>query len=169
VVARDTHFTLLLDRLERTMTDTAMCRGKIPFPFLGVRSLTMIAVGVGIAPMIQVLRGIFKSRDHYQSSTRQNGRLHSVDCEGSGSDGGAACSTAAQKAGVVEVEADAASTAAQKEGVVEVEVDAASTAAGADKQIGEPSLPASGGVPAQLTVRCSVEKIVLLYGVVSRQ
>lgn len=40
-----------------------MCRGKLDFPFKNVSSLTMIAVGVGVAPMIQTLRNIFKCID----------------------------------------------------------------------------------------------------------
>lgn len=48
-----------------------MCRGKIPFPFPGVKSLTLIAVGVGVAPMIQILRGIFKARDYHCQGTAQ--------------------------------------------------------------------------------------------------
>jgi hypothetical protein len=104
------------------MADTAMCRGKIPFPFVGVRSLTMIAVGVGIAPMIQVLRGIFRSRDYY--------------------DGIAATSAAADLSAEAVAGGEEAACAEEEKGATEL---------------------ASGAVP----VPCGVQKIVLLYGVVS--
>ena len=39
---------------------TAACRGKISFPFdNNITNLIMIAVGIGIAPMINILRKIF--------------------------------------------------------------------------------------------------------------
>ena len=49
--------------------DTAICRGKLNFPFQGVTSLTMIAVGVGVAPMVQTLRGIFKVIDRSRADS----------------------------------------------------------------------------------------------------
>jgi hypothetical protein len=113
----------------------------------------MIAVGVGIAPMIQVLRGIFKSRDHYGSVTRQNGRDRGDGSEGSGCDGSAAHSTAAQNDEVAEEE----------------DVIVRASTAGADKHITETNLPAAADAPARPAVRCGVEKIVLLYGAVSLQ
>lgn len=33
---------------------------KIQYPFVGVKSITMIAVGVGIAPMIQAFHELFR-------------------------------------------------------------------------------------------------------------
>lgn len=40
--------------------DTSLCKGKINYPFeKSVKTITMIAVGAGIAPMIQTLRAIF--------------------------------------------------------------------------------------------------------------
>jgi hypothetical protein len=37
--------------------------GRIPYPFPDIRKLMMIAVGVGIAPFLQMLRHLFKSYD----------------------------------------------------------------------------------------------------------
>ncbi len=56
-----------------SFTDTAMCRGKVDFPFKNVSSLTMIAVGVGIAPMIQTLRSIFKCIDRNRAASSSSG------------------------------------------------------------------------------------------------
>jgi hypothetical protein len=42
------------------------CAGKFQYPFNGVSTITMIAVGVGIAPMIHTLRSIMKDYDTQQ-------------------------------------------------------------------------------------------------------
>ena len=41
------------------ITDNEKCLPRFDFPILGVTSLTLIAVGVGLAPMIQLLRYVF--------------------------------------------------------------------------------------------------------------
>jgi hypothetical protein len=48
------------------------CLGKIPYPFPGVKKLMMIAVGAGIAPMIQILRSLFKDYEKTLSSSCSN-------------------------------------------------------------------------------------------------
>jgi hypothetical protein len=44
------------------------CLGKIAYPFPGSKKLMMIAVGAGIAPMIQILRRLFKDYERAISS-----------------------------------------------------------------------------------------------------
>ncbi len=46
------------------LADNANCVGRIHYPFTSrVSNITMIAVGVGLAPMIHTLRAIFKDYD----------------------------------------------------------------------------------------------------------
>jgi hypothetical protein len=115
------------------LADTEQCRGKVPFPFPGVRSLTLVAVGAGIAPMVQILRGIFKSRDYY-AAARGSAHGNQAACEDSG------VLLPPSPVGVCEVTSEG--TAAQ------ADVDAA--------------VPAEQPPP-----HCGVERVVLLYGVVS--
>lgn len=46
------------------------CLGRVPYPFPGVKHLMLIAVGVGVAPMIQTLRSLLKQ--HQQRRERQS-------------------------------------------------------------------------------------------------
>ena len=39
------------------------CVKRVEFPFQGVKTITMLAVGVGIAPMIRILRAVFEEND----------------------------------------------------------------------------------------------------------
>ena len=48
--------------------DNKLCWGRINYPFIGIDHITMIAVGVGIAPMIQTLRTIIKDNIKYTNS-----------------------------------------------------------------------------------------------------
>ena len=66
------HITLNLEErlfdsfVYASFVDSARCLGRVPFPFASdIKSLTMIAVGVGIAPMLQILRQILKHRDDH--------------------------------------------------------------------------------------------------------
>lgn len=34
----------------------ASCLGALEFPYKGIRSITMIAVGIGVAPMVTILK-----------------------------------------------------------------------------------------------------------------
>ena len=50
--------------------DNSRCEGRIHYPFKhDVKTITMIAVGVGLAPMIQTLRTIFKDHDERISNS----------------------------------------------------------------------------------------------------
>lgn len=46
------------------------CKGRVGYPISGVRTMTLIAVGVGIAPMIQLLRAVI--RDHPSMNHEEN-------------------------------------------------------------------------------------------------
>ncbi len=45
------------------------CLGKVPYPFPGIKRLMLIAVGVGVAPMIQTLRTLLKQ--HHEEKIHQ--------------------------------------------------------------------------------------------------
>jgi hypothetical protein len=61
--------------------DNVRCRGKVDFPhcFEDMRSLMMVAVGVGVAPMLQVLRAIFKTIERQERQEGQRGGWPRVD------------------------------------------------------------------------------------------
>lgn len=45
---------------------TPLCQGKIPFPFpSNITSLTMIAVGVGVVPMIRIIRALLNQKSSF--------------------------------------------------------------------------------------------------------
>ena len=52
---------------------TPQCVGRLRYPLEGVKSMTMIAVGVGIAPMIHAMRAVFKERRRSLSEAPQKG------------------------------------------------------------------------------------------------
>ncbi len=40
------------------LADNALCVGRVPYPFVDIEGVMLIAVGVGVAPMIQTIRAI---------------------------------------------------------------------------------------------------------------
>ena len=67
-----------------------ICQGKISFPFSAGTKLVMIAVGVGIAPMLQILRNVFKHVDavRKQQAAEEQDQEHQYQCTASERDSG---------------------------------------------------------------------------------
>ncbi len=67
--------------------DTAKCQGRVRFPFdEEVTSLTMIAVGVGVAPMVHTLRAIFRQYDI--DMAKMSGEVNNTSNSSTGSNHG---------------------------------------------------------------------------------
>lgn len=47
-------------------SDSNICINRVKWPLVGVKTVTMMAVGVGIAPMIQMIRSILVYQDPNQ-------------------------------------------------------------------------------------------------------
>lgn len=60
------------------IVSTPICAGRIGDKLASIKTLTMIAVGVGIAPMIQILRHIFRQQNQPTASIQKVALLYGV-------------------------------------------------------------------------------------------